>query len=218
MISLNKQLRLAAGVGLLGAVLMGSTSVSAAGLTQADCNTARGVPATRVRNEVGLQSAGDIVMTLQPDGSFQGTGLIEVFCKGPTGADLGGIQGAKVQIAATPDAGVVTTFLINNVPGPVVIGPFDSSASFTLTSHTPNLNLQVSADPNADGAIGSHTETVIAAFGQTLTGDHPISQEGGIFAATPELDSIALFGTGATGMAGYVLMRMRAARGRRQDG
>jgi hypothetical protein len=33
--------------------------------------------------------------------------------------------------------------------------------------------------------------------------------------ATPELDSLALFGTGAAGMAGYVLMRLRA--GRRHD-
>jgi len=217
MVSLNKQLRLAAGVGLLTATLMSTGSASAAGLTQTACESARGVPAPRVRNEVGLLSAGDIVMTLQPDGSFQGTGVIEVFCKGPTGADLGGIQGAKVQISATPDAGVATTFLINNVTGPVIIGPFDSSATFTLTSHTPNLNLQVSADPNADGALGSHTETVIAAFGQTLTGNHPISQEGGIFAATPELDSIALFGTGAMGMIGYATMRMRAARGRREE-
>jgi len=34
-------------------------------------------------------------------------------------------------------------------------------------------------------------------------------------AATPELDSLALFGAGAIGMAGYALMRLRA--GRRQD-
>jgi hypothetical protein len=34
-------------------------------------------------------------------------------------------------------------------------------------------------------------------------------------AATPELDSLALFGTGAMGMAGYALMRIRA--GRRQN-
>ena len=34
-------------------------------------------------------------------------------------------------------------------------------------------------------------------------------------AATPELDSLALFGTGAAGMAGYALMRIRARR--RQD-
>jgi hypothetical protein len=36
------------------------------------------------------------------------------------------------------------------------------------------------------------------------------------FAATPELDSLALFGTGAAGLAGYALMRLRAAR-RRPD-
>jgi hypothetical protein len=35
------------------------------------------------------------------------------------------------------------------------------------------------------------------------------------FAATPELDSLALFATGAAGMVGYGLMRIRA--GRRQD-
>jgi len=34
-------------------------------------------------------------------------------------------------------------------------------------------------------------------------------------AATPELDSLALFATGAAGIAGYGLMRIRA--GRRQD-
>ena len=33
--------------------------------------------------------------------------------------------------------------------------------------------------------------------------------------ATPELDSLALFGAGAAGMVGYALMRLRAAR--RQD-
>jgi hypothetical protein len=37
-----------------------------------------------------------------------------------------------------------------------------------------------------------------------------------VYAATPELDSLALFGTGAAGMAGYALMRLRA-RGRRHD-
>jgi len=35
-------------------------------------------------------------------------------------------------------------------------------------------------------------------------------------AATPELDSLVLFGAGAAGMVGYGLMRLRAAR-RRQD-
>jgi hypothetical protein len=36
--------------------------------------------------------------------------------------------------------------------------------------------------------------------------------EGNIFAATPELDSIALFASGAAGLAGYAMLRMRARR------
>jgi hypothetical protein len=35
--------------------------------------------------------------------------------------------------------------------------------------------------------------------------------------ATPELDSLALFGTGAVGIVGYAVMRLRAAR-RREEG
>lgn len=37
-----------------------------------------------------------------------------------------------------------------------------------------------------------------------------------IVSATPELDSLTLFGAGAVAMAGYALMRVRAGR-RRQD-
>lgn len=36
-------------------------------------------------------------------------------------------------------------------------------------------------------------------------------------AATPELDSLMLFGAGAAGMAGYVLMRVRAGRRENKD-
>jgi hypothetical protein len=35
-------------------------------------------------------------------------------------------------------------------------------------------------------------------------------------AQTPELGSLALFGTGAASIAGYVLVRVRAGRGRRK--
>jgi hypothetical protein len=35
---------------------------------------------------------------------------------------------------------------------------------------------------------------------------------GQIFAQTPELDSLVLFGSGAAGLAGYGLMRIRARR------
>jgi len=44
------------------------------------------------------------------------------------------------------------------------------------------------------------------------TYQYPVGGFGGIFAATPELDSLALFGSGALGLVGYGLMRMRARR------
>lgn len=42
----------------------------------------------------------------------------------------------------------------------------------------------------------------------------PVFGGGGIYAATPELDSLVLFGSGATGLAGYALLRLRARRRR----
>jgi hypothetical protein len=47
--------------------------------------------------------------------------------------------------------------------------------------------------------------------GNSGNGNNPPS-----LATTPELDSLALFGTGAAGMAGYALMRLNARR-RRDD-
>jgi len=48
------------------------------------------------------------------------------------------------------------------------------------------------------------------AFGQNKDKKDPPA-----VSATPELGSLVLFGTGAAGVAGYTLMRLRA--GRRQD-
>jgi hypothetical protein len=60
--------------------------------------------------------------------------------------------------------------------------------------------------------VGLQFETGFAtpSSGGTL----PIFMLGGgqIFAQTPELDSLVLFGSGAAGLAGYGLMRIRARR------
>jgi len=48
--------------------------------------------------------------------------------------------------------------------------------------------------------------------GQTVNYQSPIGGFGGIFAATPELDSLTLFGSGALGLAAYGLMRIRSRR------
>jgi hypothetical protein len=60
-----------------------------------------------------------------------------------------------------------------------------------------------------DKARGTATD---ASGAMTLT--YKVGGFGDVIAATPELDSLVLFGTGAAGLAGYALMRMRA-RGRR---
>ena len=63
--------------------------------------------------------------------------------------------------------------------------------------------MPVAAAPGGNGGNNNNN-------GNSGIGNYPPS-----VAATPELDSLALFGTGAAGMAGYVLMRIRARR--RQD-
>jgi hypothetical protein len=63
--------------------------------------------------------------------------------------------------------------------------------------------------------IGSQTATVIGAPGLVVPYGGGPEATGKLWAQTPELSSLALFGTGAAGMAGYALTRLRAFRGRR---
>ncbi len=68
---------------------------------------------------------------------------------------------------------------------------------------------------NPDGtASGTVTLSGPNVPGGTATYSGTASVGGTNLAATPELGSLALFGTGAAGMAGYVLMRARARRRR----
>jgi len=60
--------------------------------------------------------------------------------------------------------------------------------------------------------IGLHIEYATATS-DLIAGDGTYALGGGfVYAATPELGSLALFGTGAMGMAGYAMMRFRARR------
>jgi hypothetical protein len=67
-----------------------------------------------------------------------------------------------------------------------------------------------------DGLVGLHLEVAIGTGG----GSFPIGGivGGQIFARTPELGSIALFRSGALGLAGFALARLRMARGARGAG
>lgn len=104
-------------------------------------------------------------------------------------------------------------------------GPFtdgNGDLTFTITSPTPDLDQR----SNIAGTlrVGSHWESVLQAYcnadGTYCDGDFSDGGgpgTGGDLTATPELNSIGLFGSGAAGLAGYALMRVRAARRKRHD-
>jgi hypothetical protein len=64
--------------------------------------------------------------------------------------------------------------------------------------------------PSAAAAPGGHGNGV-GSGGTNGNGHHSNTPSA---AATPEVDSLMLFGSGALGMLGYALMRRRAGRGR----
>jgi hypothetical protein len=93
-----------------------------------------------------------------------------------------------------------------------VIGPFTGTATFRITA--PDTLLP---DGVASMAVGTHLEVVAEGYGTPLI--DPVTGAtlkpgtfGDVLAQTPELGSVALFGSGALGMAGYALMRLRAGR------
>ena len=69
--------------------------------------------------------------------------------------------------------------------------------------------------------VALSTASPIAAAGQNNNNNNPPNNNNNnnppALNATPELDSLALFGTGAAGMVGYALMRLRAGRRRDND-
>ena len=73
----------------------------------------------------------------------------------------------------------------------------------TITSSNPDLSSWYAK-------VGYDLITVVQAFNTSIGGGN--SAQGNIFAATPELDSVILFGTGIAGLAGFALTRARARR------
>lgn len=211
---------------LLGAAFLAATPASAAPtLSASECASQSGAVSVRA---VAI-SQGETITLYEFNGGFMGQSSIEVFCRRQSdGANLGGIQNAKVQITINPTAsgvtassfqisglnGVVTTDVGSNHGNPVVVGPFDGNAAIQIFSPAGILPAGIAAED-----VGMQFQVVSAAFGAPLTDPltgstlHPGTM-GDILAQTPELDSLALFGTGALGMLAYGLTRVRAARRR----
>jgi hypothetical protein len=73
----------------------------------------------------------------------------------------------------------------------------------------------IAAQSDRNGDYGNNDNGNRNENGNDNNGDRWDKKDPPTVSATPELDSLVLFGTGAAGVAGYALMRLRA--GRRQD-
>lgn len=154
---------------------------------------------------LALQSAQNITLVAGPDGTFSADVRVRVFCQ-HNGVDLGEVTGSHVVIVTT-------------VPGTTANGLGATAphyATIDLPSGVGNVHL-ASTDPGlAPGQVfarvGWEATVVTVAFAQHIDLDDSPVQIGRVYAATPELDSILLFGSGAVGVAGYALTRVRAKR------
>jgi hypothetical protein len=178
---------------------------------------------------VGIESGRSITVTASWwTERYTGTGSVRVFCTTPgvgfgqPGYDLGDIVDATVLVQAFDLAGgPVATFQVIDpasgqpVDGPVRIGPFTGTTTFTIVSDTDNLALAaqpVGWNIQVVAAVGN-TSFSAPGFGPGL-GAYGPSAGGPVLAKTPELGSLALFGTGLAGMGSYALARYRAGRSR----
>jgi hypothetical protein len=148
------------------------------------------------------------IMFEQTDG-FQGDVRVKVYC----GADNTPVPNATVTLSTT----VPNSFVI--VPGGAP-QPATSPATAIVSVPTGDTLVTLkSSDPDLTGwkaKVGTNTIVVTGAYGTSLAENDYPTATGQLYAQTPELSSLALFGSGALGMAGYGLTRLRAMR-RRKD-
>ncbi len=143
------------------------------------------------------------VMFAQVSGGYEGQVRVRVYC----GANGSLVPNATVTFSTT-------------VPGTTVNGE-DATDLDGVEIQLPIGELLVtvfSLDPSLTGwkaKVGTNTVTVTGAYGQGILPSEYPTATGQIWAQTPELGSLALFGAGAAGMAGYAMTRMRAGFGRR---
>jgi hypothetical protein len=154
---------------------------------------------------MGMSAAQNIVLQQRPDLRYEGQVTVRVFCMQGT-TDLGEVANAQVAITTsvpdiTFDGYVATPTTPVNISLPIGIKVVD-----------------IVADQNTLAAdqffarVGGDSITAVKAYGSSIPDGYGLTMTGNLFAATPELDSLMLFGTGGLGLAGYALMRRRARR------
>jgi len=152
---------------------------------------------------MGMSAAQNIILQQQSDLTYQGQMTIRVFCMQGT-TDLGEVTNAQVSITSTvPDVAVDGQPATGS--GALINLPLGIQ---TVTITAPQSTLT----PDTFFArVGGNTVVTVEAYGQSVPSGYSLNMNGNVFAATPELDSLALFGSGAIGLAGYLLLRRRAA-------
>jgi hypothetical protein len=152
---------------------------------------------------LSLQSAQNLTLVAQADGTFTADVQVRVFCKRGS-VDIGDVAGSKIQVSTT-----VPNTSINGVDAssPVTIDVPTGLTTVHISSTNPGL-----AAHQWFARVGSDTTFVSIAFDRSVSFDDSPVQIGRVFAQTPELDSLVLFGAGAVGMGGYALSRLRARR------
>jgi hypothetical protein len=152
---------------------------------------------------LGVGTSNTIIME-QIDGAYQGDVRVHAYC----GLDGQNVPNATITISTT----VANSFILlggtwqpATAPASVAIFLPTGEAVITIRSTNPNLT-------GWKAMVGTNTVTVTGAYGQPLPDNAYPTASGSIWAQTPELASIALYGTGALGLAGIMLARLRARR------
>jgi hypothetical protein len=190
-------------MGLIGALALALATASPAG-AQTACTTSSG----QVMVEFLGVGTNNTILMEQLDGAYQGDVRVRVYC----GIDNQLVPNSVVRMSTTVPNSFVRTDASTNT---WVAATEPAYAEVSLPSGEGIVSIK-SPDPGLTGwkaRVGASTVTVTNAFGQPLsgTGGYPTAS-GAIWAQTPELGSVALFGTGALGMAGFALLRWRARR------
>jgi hypothetical protein len=172
---------------------------------------------------LALQSAQNATMMAQTDGSYTRTIRVRVFCNGDQDPpnDIGEVINAQIAFwidltgkDVDPNLEIyVGEKSATNAGEPVLVDAPDGFADVKLRSSDPDI-LDL-ANGQWRAKLGTSNTIVTRAFGADISSDDSPGLSGNLWAQTPELGSLALFGAGAAGMAGYALTRLRSGFGRR---
>jgi hypothetical protein len=190
-------------MGLVGALALAMVTASPAG-AQTACTTSSG----QVMVEFLGVGTNNTILMEQLDGAYQGDVRVRVYC----GIDNQLVPNSVVRISTTVPNSFVRTDPSTNT---WIAATEPAYAEVSLPTGEGIISIK-SPDPGLTGwkaRVGASTVIVTNAYGQPVagTGGYPTAS-GAIWAQTPALGSVALFGTGALGMASYALFRWRARR------